>query len=62
MRVGADGDAEGAGKTKVSKLEHAAAVDQQVLGLEIPVKNAVGVAEGNTLQESGAQMSRRRAI
>jgi hypothetical protein len=26
------------------------------------VKNAVGVAEGNALQERGAQTSRRRAV
>lgn len=51
VRIGADGDAEGAGETKVGKLEHSAAVDEQVLGLEIPVEDAVGVAEGNALRK-----------
>lgn len=51
VRVRADRDAEGAGETEVSKLEHAAAVDEEVLGLEIPVKDAVGVAERDALQK-----------
>ncbi len=42
--VGAQGDAERAGQAEVGELEVALAVDQQVLGLEIAVQDAMAVA------------------
>lgn len=44
---GVDGDAEGAGETKVGKFEVAGGVDEEVLGLEVSVEDAVVVAEGD---------------
>lgn len=49
---GVHGDAESARKTKVADLELAAAVDQQVLRLQVAVQHAVGVAEGNALRSA----------
>ena len=42
-----EGDAEGAGKTKVGEFEVAVTVDEKVLGLQITVEHTVGVAEGD---------------
>src|SRR3989338_3809265 len=49
--VVADGGAEGAGQTKVREFELAFFVDQEVLGLQISVQDAVVVAEGHALEE-----------
>lgn len=43
------GDAEGAGETEVTDLELSAAVDQQILRLQVAVEYPVRVAEGDTL-------------
>lgn len=51
MRVCPQGDAKGSGETKVSKLEVSVLVDEQVLGLEVAVEDAVGVAEVKTLNK-----------
>lgn len=45
-------NAEGTGETEVTDLKLSAAVDQQVLRLEITVENPVGVTEGNTLRSA----------
>ena len=47
---GVDGDTEGARKAKVGEFELALVVDEEVLGLEIAVQDAVVVAEGDTLE------------
>ena len=52
VRVDADRDAEGPGEAKVGDLDGAALVDEQVLGLEVPVEDAPLVAEEHALQES----------
>lgn len=43
------GNTEGAGETEVTDLELSAAVDQQVLRLQVTVEYPVRVAEGDTL-------------
>lgn len=48
---GVDGDAKGAGEAKVGELELAARVDEQVLGLEVAVQDAVVVAEGDAAHQ-----------
>jgi hypothetical protein len=48
--VGADGDAESAGKSEVGKFEIAVTVDEKVLGLQIAVKNSVRVAKSNSTE------------
>lgn len=48
---GVDRDTESTGETKISQLELTAVVDQKVLGLQITVKDAVVVAEGNTAKQ-----------
>ena len=48
-RVLPQGDIESPGEAKVRQLEAAPRVDEQVLGLEVPVEHAVGVAEGHAL-------------
>ena len=47
---GVDGDAKGAGETKVGEFELTFVVDQEVLRFEVAVKDAVVVAEGDTLE------------
>lgn len=42
--VSAQGNTEGARKTKVGQLQVAVSIDQQVLGLQVAVEDAVGVA------------------
>lgn len=51
MGVCAEGDAEGAGKTEIGKLQVAILVDQQVLGLQVSVEHAVRVAELDAVAE-----------
>lgn len=51
MSVSSDGDTESSGKTEVSELKSAMAVNQKVLGLEVAVEDAAAVAEGNTLEK-----------
>ena len=48
MSVRADGDAESTREAEVCQLEAALFVDQQVLGLQVPVQHAMGVAVCNT--------------
>lgn len=48
---GVDGNSEGASETEVREFELAFVVDEEVLGFEVAVKDAVVVAEGYTLQE-----------
>lgn len=50
--VGAERDTEGSCQTEVSELEVALLVDEQVLGLQVAMKDAVGVAVADT----GAQL------
>ena len=50
MRVGPDGDPEGPGQPKVCQLDDPVDVDQEVLGLQVAMEDAVGVAELDTLQ------------
>ena len=49
MGVCSHGDSESASKTEVGELEHAVAVNEQVLRLEIAVQHTVRMAEGDTL-------------
>jgi len=49
--VGAQRDAEGAGQAEVGELEVAFFVDEEVLGLEVAVQDAVGVAVADAVQE-----------
>lgn len=51
VRECVDGNSKGTSKTKVAELQHALGADQQVLGLEISVQDAVLVAKVNTLQQ-----------
>lgn len=48
---GVDRDSEGAGKTKIGELQLALVVDEQVLGLEITVQDAVLVAKSDAAQQ-----------
>jgi hypothetical protein len=48
--VGADGDAESAGESEIGKFEIAVTIDKKVLGLQIAVKNSVGVAKSNSAE------------
>lgn len=48
---GVDGDAKGAREAEVRELELAFVVDEEILGFEIAVEDAVVVAEGDALQE-----------
>ena len=48
---GVDGDAKGAGEAEVSEFELALGVDEEVLGFEVAVQDAVVVAECDALQE-----------
>jgi hypothetical protein len=49
--VSAERNTEGAGQTKIGQLQVALLVDEQVLRLEITVKDAVGVAVARALEE-----------
>jgi hypothetical protein len=49
MCVRTERDAECSCQTKISKLDVAVAVNQKVLGLQVSVKQSVGVAESNSL-------------
>ena len=46
-----DGEAEGAREAKVSELDGAAVVDEEVLRLEVAVEDAVGVAVRDARQQ-----------
>ena len=48
---GVDGDAEGPGETKVGKFELTLIVYQEVLGLEVAVKDAVFMAKCDSLKK-----------
>ena len=49
--VCANGDAKGAGKTKVGQLDVALAIDEQVLWLEVTVQHTARVAKLNALEQ-----------
>lgn len=51
MGVGAERDTECASETEIGELEVAFLVDEQVLGLEVTVEDAVGVAVAGALEE-----------
>ena len=51
MGVGPDGDPEGPGQPEVGELDEPGGVDQQVLGLEVPVEHPVLVAVAHPLQQ-----------
>ena len=48
MGVGAEGDAEGASEPEIGEFEVAFTVDEEVLGFEVAMKDAVGVAVADT--------------
>lgn len=56
MGVGAEWDAESTGETEVADLEVAVFVDEKVLGLEIAVQDAVGVAVADSEEELVAEL------
>ena len=56
MGVGAEGDAEGAREPEVGEFEVAVAVDEKVLGFEVAVQDAVGVAVFHALEELGGEL------
>lgn len=49
--VGAQGHAEGPGQAKVSQFDGTQLADEQVLWLQVPVDDPVGVAEIHSLQQ-----------
>ena len=49
--VGAEGDAEGAGEAEVGEFEVAFFVDEEVLGFQVAVQDAVGVAVASAEEE-----------
>lgn len=51
MCVCADGHPEGSCQAKVSELDLPLGVDEEVLGLQVSMKNPVRVAEGQALQQ-----------
>lgn len=51
MSVGSKGNAKSASETEVGQLEVALSVNEQVLGLQIPVKNAMRVAVSDATTE-----------
>lgn len=51
MCVGANGNPKGSSQAKVCQLDLALGVDEEVLGLQVPVKDPVRVAEGQALQQ-----------
>lgn len=48
MGVGAEGNTESARETKISELEVSLLVDEQVLGLQVAMKDAMSVAVSDT--------------
>lgn len=56
VSVSTQGYTKGSGQTKISQLEVTVTVDQQVLGLEISVQNAVAMAVTNTLNQLGHEL------
>lgn len=63
MRVGLDGHGEGAAKAEVSDLEKArGGVDEEVLGLEVAVHDAVLVHVGLAAQELEHEGLQRGAV
>lgn len=55
MRVGAEGDAKGAREAEIGKFEVAVAVDEEVLGFQVAVEDAVGVAVSDAGEELGGE-------
>jgi hypothetical protein len=53
VSVCAHGDTERASQTEISELEHAVAVNKQILRLEVAVQHTVRMAEGDTLRMRG---------
>lgn len=51
MSVNPHRNTKGPGQPKVSQLDFALGIDEQVLGLEVTMQHPVGVAEGQTLQQ-----------
>lgn len=51
MRVGTEGDTKSARKSKIGQLEVSFLVDEEVLGLEVAVKDAVRVEVVNSSDE-----------
>lgn len=51
MCVGANWNPKSSGQAKVGQLDLALGVDEEVLGLQVPVENPVRVAEGQALQQ-----------
>lgn len=51
MGVGAEGDAEGTREAEVGEFEVAFFVDEEVLGFEVAVEDAVGVAVADAFDE-----------
>ena len=49
MREVLDGDAEGTSETEICKFEQTLSVDQQVLGLEVAMKDFVSMALFNSI-------------
>jgi len=56
VSVSAERNTKGAGQTKIGQLQVALLVDEQVLRLEITVKNAVGVAVARALEELKSEL------
>ena len=48
---GVDGNAEGAGETKVGEFELAFVVDEEILGFQVTVEDAIFMTECNSLEE-----------
>lgn len=51
MSVGADRHPKGPSQAEVSQLDLPLGVNEQVLGLQVPMENPVGVTEGQALQQ-----------
>lgn len=51
MGVDSDRDPEGPSQAKVRQFNHSFVVNQQVLGFQVPVKDAATVAEENALKD-----------
>ena len=56
MGVSPEGNTECACQTKIGQLEVTLTVNQQVLGLQIAVQNAVAMAVADTLNELGHEL------
>jgi hypothetical protein len=56
VRISTQGDTESAGQTEISQFEVTLAVDEQVLGLEITVQDAMAMAVTNTLNQLGHEL------